>query len=331
MTKAVEPVSAYQGPDWDRAIEAAAEWSIRLDEEPDDQPLRRAFDVWIAEHPLHRDAWTHVVRTTELIVRTNGLAFLPTGEASSHHTLHRRPSWPVRRVFAAAAAVIALTLLSAPQLAKWLSAEHRTGTAEQRTVTLADGSIVRLAPRSAVSVDYAADERRVSLLSGEAYFDVRPNPSRPFRVSARGTTVTVLGTGFDVRLGGEGQEVAVKHGRVQVLGGGTSATPQLLTAGQWLRVPSSGTLVRGAMAPGSVGAWSNRNLVAIDRPLAEVLADVRRYYDGWIVLTDDRLGAAAVTGSYDMTDPATAISYIVQPHGGVVRQISPWLIVISAK
>lgn len=78
-----------------------------------------------------------------------------------------------------------------------------------------------------------------------------------------------------------------------------------------------------------MGAWTDRRIIAVDRPLSEVLADLRRYHIGAIVLTSSELGRNSVTGTFETNDPFKAASLIVQPHGGTVRQIAPWLIVVS--
>ena len=75
-----------------------------------------------------------------------------------------------------------------------------TATGESRTVTLADGSQVNLSGGSAIGVDITSEERRVRLLSGEAFFDVAHDAARPFTVEAGEARIVVLGTAFDVAL-----------------------------------------------------------------------------------------------------------------------------------
>ena len=76
---------------------------------------------------------------------------------------------------------------------------------------LHDGSIVELNKGAQISIRYSGDERRVDLLSGEAYFEVAKNPDRPFIVSARGIDVKAVGTAFNVRLHNDSLEVLVTH------------------------------------------------------------------------------------------------------------------------
>ena len=312
-------------PAWDDALRAAIDWGILLDDDPDDPGLRDRLHEWLAAHPLHRQAWMEATRVSGLIKQTKGISLFPATPVRVKQNLR-----PGRRALAAMAAAVALAWLAAPQIVMRALSDHRTGSAEQQLVTLDDGSRVRLAPASAITVDYAEGARTVELLAGEAYFDVTPDHARPFRVETDGAIITVLGTGFDIRLGEGGTEVAVHHGTVQVTDAQSrKEAPSMLTAGQWVRMGPDGAAVLGHTSPDMVGSWSDRRLTAVDRPLAEVVADLRRYYGGQILLTDAALGQRSVTGIFDTTDPIAAARLIVQPHGGTVRQITPWLMIIS--
>jgi transmembrane sensor len=77
----------------------------------------------------------------------------------------------------------------------------------QYQLTLPDGSLVWLNAASSLRfpVAFGGTERRVELI-GEAYFEVAKDAKHPFKVAARGTEVTVVGTHFDV------QAWASRHG-----------------------------------------------------------------------------------------------------------------------
>lgn len=90
------------------------------------------------------------------------------------------------------------------------------GTSSQ---TLGDGSLVELAPRSALRVREArADRVSLALDRGEARFVVSKRPERAFRVEAGNVTATVRGTAFRVTRAGDGAIVVVDEGRVEVEG-----------------------------------------------------------------------------------------------------------------
>jgi len=95
---------------------------------------------------------------------------------------------------------------------------------------LPDGSTVLLAPESSIRYSvqgFESHRSREVFLSGEAFFEVVPDPEVPFYVFTEGLTTRVLGTSFNVRaIPGEKQvEVAVKTGRVAVLATPGEASP----------------------------------------------------------------------------------------------------------
>jgi transmembrane sensor len=76
----------------------------------------------------------------------------------------------------------------------------QTGTNDVKQVTLPDSSVIWLnaASRLRVPESFKGDLREVDLLDGEAFFDVKRNPQRPFRVNVAGLKVAVLGTSFNI-------------------------------------------------------------------------------------------------------------------------------------
>ncbi|MCD7924612.1 MAG: DUF4974 domain-containing protein [Bacteroides sp.] len=70
--------------------------------------------------------------------------------------------------------------------------------AETQRIQLPDGSEVTLNRHSQLSYPETFGEERIVKLDGEAYFEVRKNPEKPFRVKTNGVTVSVLGTHFNV-------------------------------------------------------------------------------------------------------------------------------------
>ncbi len=93
-----------------------------------------------------------------------------------------------------------------------------------RKVTLQDGSTVILEPGSELQYSRKFTNRREVYLSGDAFFDVKKNPSYPFYVYANEITTKVLGTSFRVKANRGEKEivVAVKTGKVSVFAKSTN-------------------------------------------------------------------------------------------------------------
>jgi ferric-dicitrate binding protein FerR (iron transport regulator) len=99
-----------------------------------------------------------------------------------------------------------------------LTSVSNTGSTIKR-VDLSDGSVVWLKPNSKVEYPYefGVNERQLKL-SGEAFFVVEKDPSRPFMIISDKVITKVLGTSFNIRAYEESSsiEVEVLTGKVSV-------------------------------------------------------------------------------------------------------------------
>jgi transmembrane sensor len=304
----------------DKARTEATKWLILLQEQPDERALDAAFRAWLAASPANAAAWAETRDLGDLIAQS----------PPRHRERWARPK-PARRARTMAATAAALAIAAAivialmPSLLLRVTADHSTGTAQLRSVALPDGSIAQLAPGSAIDVDYANGQRQARLLAGAAFFEIERDAARPFTVFAEDVETTVLGTAFEVRLMDEGVAVAVRRGAVRVESG---EAREQLGPGDWVRATAAGA-ERGKGPPEGAGAWVHGELVAHDELVADVVDELRAYFRGAILVTDDALAAQRVTGLYDLGDPAQTLRAIALTHDATVTQISPWLLVLS--
>lgn len=236
----------------------------------------KAFERWKAV-PANAAAWDEIDTVWDGI----GQAFeRPDNVVSLRPRVRRIPQW--QRRAAAIAATVALFAVSQQYLTYDQYDEAPRGSARGHAA-LADGSTIELNTGAALNVDYGADARRVTLARGEAFFDVKRDPAKPFIIKAGQGQVRVLGTAFSVEREGRGARVTVIRGKVRVA-----------AAGRYVDlVPNEQVLFDGG-APRAVHrvdaktalAWSEGRLVMRNRPLGEVIEAVDRYYPGAIVLTD---------------------------------------------
>ena len=330
-----------------QASRDASGWMIRLQDAPDDAALRRQFNDWLTD-PVNAAAWKETQRMSRAVagatprhaeswgpflsqVRADADARATPGATPPPQApIVRANRRRALRLAGLAAAASVLAVVAGPDLTLHLRADHATATAETRTVRLADDSVVTVAPASAIAVSYTQSERRVRLLSGEAYLDVTPDAGRPFRVSANGLLVTVLGTGFNVSRSDAGAEVGVAHGTVRVdRDGNARPAAEALEAGEFVRVSRSGRVQRGRQPAAQIGAWRQNQLIAQDQPFGEMMDRLRRYHSGAIVLLDVSLADQPVTGVYDLGNPVGALRAIARSQNAVVREITPWLLIVS--
>ena len=79
---------------------------------------------------------------------------------------------------------------------------------------LQDGSVIDLKAGAVIAADFSGPFRDVTLVRGEAHFQVVHDAKRPFRVLAHGVEIRDLGTAFSVDLQATTVEVLVSEGRV---------------------------------------------------------------------------------------------------------------------
>lgn len=293
---------------------AAAEWVVRMGAGPLVEEEQAAFEVWCAAHPAHGAAFDRALGVWSEVGQLRHVegplpASLSGAAMDATPALLRRMPQPRFRQRALA---IAASLLVAIGIgAFWANeltgpkADYVTASAEIERITLSDGSLVDLAPESAIAVDYTGDERLIALLQGEAFFTVAPMESdtvRPFTVKAGNLRATALGTRFAVTKYRDGAEVAVAEHSVGIALSGTHRTESdtVLSHGHALRYSRAKGMgpVREASAQ-TIAAWRRGRLVFDQVPLSDVIAELNRYLRRDIVVLNAGLADRRVSGIFD--------------------------------
>jgi len=118
-------------------------------------------------------------------------------------------------------AAIAIIFLGITFLASYLintgSISQVAAKGEKKTILLPDGSLVFLNSKSSISYSKDFKNKRELKLTGEAYFEVKKNPERPFLVETEKIKTRVLGTSFNIKAYKNSQTmVSVNTGKVEV-------------------------------------------------------------------------------------------------------------------
>ncbi|MVV51801.1 DUF4880 domain-containing protein [Pseudomonas sp. PB120] len=310
--------------------ETALDWLLRVQETPHDAALQHALNTWLEDSPDHLRAY----RKAEKVWRLSGQLMSSPAFDSRLPALaappNRRRRW-LRRVIASSAVAACAVLLVLPDW-QGITADYRSPTGEHQQVTLADGSVVELDSGSAIDVQFTPDKRRVTLLRGQAFFSVKSQPERAFEVTAEAITVTVTGTAFAVEVSPETIDVSVAHGSVKVADTRQrDAALEPLKPGQGVRFLRQGQGLQRLQTPvEQIAAWRHWQLLVVDQPLSEVVARLRQYQPGLIVLNDDALGKRKITAALDLRSPRLALQAALAPLGGQVRALSPYVLMVSA-
>jgi transmembrane sensor len=171
------------------------------------------------------------------------------------------------------------------------SEEFVTGSAEAATVTLSDGTIVRLGPQSRLRVT-SGKGRDVSLW-GRALFSVARDPDRIFRIETPAGTVEVLGTRFELEAHDQDLRIAVIEGLVALSARGQRTEVQ---AGEMRRVVGGATLPAVHVPKeAAVGDWVGNFLAFRDTPVSDAVAEIEMMYGVRIEINDPALARQTIT------------------------------------
>lgn len=314
--------------------EQAISWQLLLNDNPHDSGLQRQFEEWCAASPQHRQAWNRAERVrafAKLAIEAErgALRDTATSRPFSQPPSCQRPSGLFRKYLGAGLAAGGLAIAGAalmffvPDLSDWWRADYSTGTAVNRTITLADGSELVLGARSAVALSHDPGSRGVTLLHGEAYFKVVHNEQHPFIVKVASFAVKDIGTAFDVRHSDGHLTVAVREGRVAVreTGSGHNDAKEL-GAGQQLDVemanPQNASLTQ--VSPDTIGSWQTGILSVEGIPMGDLVSIIRRYYPGYVMVTGLMPARTEIGGVYDLNHPLDALKMLVSARHGDVTE-----------
>jgi ferric-dicitrate binding protein FerR (iron transport regulator) len=213
------------------------------------------------------------------------------------------------------AAAITLAVLAGASYLLLSPQRFQTALGEQRSVVLNDDSVVTLNTSSSIEVRMAKDRRTVTLLSGEALFQVAHDASRPFDVKTGDTTIRAVGTQFDVDRRAADTTVTVVEGKVAVFTApGSSNDGEAdnlpLAAGEQLTIAprSKSHAIRANVAAAT--AWTQRKLVFENRPLGEVAEEFNRYNRQRIDIRSPELSSQEVTGVFQANDPDSFMMFL---------------------
>ena len=316
---------SLSSPEPTTPLQAAAVWRMRMEGPDWGAEDEAALRAWLAKDELHQRAFDRTGKVWDLV---DSHAATPDVMVIRRDALHRAQrtargrmsQWrggavsAPRRV-AIAAGLAGLLVLGG--LGAWPVVHpgeaYQTGLNERRVVTLKDGSKLSLDAMTRVSVDYSDEARNLTLVRGQARFDVAHDLSRPFSVRARDRTVVATGTAFNIDLFERKARVTLIEGRVLVLPARRQLGPIALPVSDAapsrpieLRPGEALVSAKGARPQLLAGvdlqqttAWQQGKLMFDKEPLAEAVARMNRYSERKLIIGDAAAAAVPVSGAFD--------------------------------
>jgi len=316
----------------DTISDLAARWVVRTSSGNLSPEERQELQTWLAADQRHHGAyiraqaqWTALDRFAALngpVAESafqndpslvNGTPIASDSDKPEHARQLERTSLTRRRILAASVAATGLLGISIPWLVRRGRTErYVTSIGEVRRIALQDGSTVILNTASEVAVRVTGKIRVITLLRGEALFEVARDMTRPFVVQANGTSTRAVGTAFIVRIRSNRTDVTVTEGVVDV----AQSTPRIssnhtaeivrhVTAGQRLIVGGAAAGVIESVSPAEIQrqlAWRD-GMVSFDgESLATAVEEINRHNRRQIRIADPALASRPVVGLFRTTD-----------------------------
>lgn len=300
---------------WREALALLLRWQAA----PDDEETRQDIKAFCALGDDHLAAWVEAKN----VYRIGGMAVEAGTPAEGGRGLSRR-----QVLFSLGA----LALVGGGMLYRNSSTlppgTTRTDVAEVREINLADGTQISAGPDTTFSVSFDQNQRVVELKDGLLYCSVAGD-HRPFIVKTAGMTVACSSAILDITADGGNCSVSAVEGVAEVGFAQGIAADDKINPGDWIRIDDSGHVERGSSDPQQAGQWRNGTLVIENESVAAVIGRIARWQKGKVFIPQQRLASARVSGLYDLSDPLLAMQAVIGPHGGHVRNVAPWTVVLT--
>jgi len=179
-------------------------------------------------------------------------------------------------------------------------------------VLTADTAIEKVLPDSSVitlnkgaTIEYPASfsgKTRPVKLTGEAFFNVTHDQTKPFIVSGNNVRVEVLGTTFNVNTHtAEGNlSVVLASGKVSLYFTDRDSDKVILLPGEKADISSeSHEIIKTVNKDSNYLAWKTGHIVFDNVPLASIISTLNSVYHTNIILSDAGTGKCRVTATFD--------------------------------
>lgn len=208
-------------------------------------------------------------------------------------------------------------------------------------VRLEDGTVITLGKNSKLSYPTHFQKRkREVFLSGEAFFNVTKDPSRPFLVYANETVTKVLGTSFEIRAFENSQDVTVhvRTGRVSVYKQSRIQTDDPETTGLVLLPNQKGTFNRDSEMlvknlveePLPIAPIADTKKTRFDEvPATEVFAGLEKIYGVQILCDHELLSKCIISTSIRNESLYDNLDVICRTIGGSYKEIDAQIVIDS--
>ncbi|TRW90627.1 FecR family protein [Candidatus Methylobacter oryzae] len=306
--------------------EQAVTWFVRLQADNVTSEEKASFIRWLNQDDAHRDTFNEIGKLWGDADLLQALG----DTAQTHRVAPRKKITAAHfKLPLAMAACLALGLLFSNELRILIQSDYSTRVGERKTVYFDDGSTAMLNTDSSIAVSMDGPQRWVELLKGEVYFEVKPDPNRPFIVQAEHSTTRVLGTRFFVHEKSADDEVKVVSGRVEVSGRKGLRQSSILHDRESVSADDSGLGEVLLMDSGLSTSWVKGFVVFDNAPLENVIDQIRRYRTGLVVYKDDALRGLKINGRINLQGSDDMLKVLGKNLSIKMTYLTDWLVIVG--
>jgi len=296
-------------------VDKAIHWLVRLRFNQADEHTQRIFEHWLQQRSEHLLAWQRVQALGDEFAGIPAQLARQTLD-SSGRGMRRRKSLKLLGLLTTVSATAWLGRDYTPLPA--MLAQQHSGTGEQRSFQLDDGSLIQLNSNSAVDSVFDTHRRLIILRRGEIIVNVgadeHSTQPRPFWVQTRDGVIHAQSPRFlarerdaDTLLAFQGGAVTVFPGYRQpvtdsVGGSVATRTPLLFTSGGVREFRDNGLDVWG---------WSSGVVSARNMPLRDFIGELSRYRPG-VLRCSDAIADRRVSGTFQLADLDQVLALVAQ-------------------
>lgn len=201
------------------------------------------------------------------------------------------------------------------------------------SITLTDGTVVWMNSDSKLKypMQFTGQQRRIFLV-GEAYFEVAPDPERPFVVVTNCQEIEVLGTKFNVcAYPNEMTVTTLVEGSVNLSNFVTLEECRLVPGEQAVIDPVTNEMTVSQVNAGDIIAWTQGMFVFNDNTLDQVMQKLERWYDLPVNYIDSRAKEITFKGNLPRYSDLKTVLNMIEKVSPARFKIDRQQVIVSLK
>lgn len=309
----------------------ALAWFVKLQSGHACQEDQQQLAAWLSQSALHRQEYAKLDTIWSDLDGLDSLKYRMQADKGNGLSTGPRHVTPTRRQFLVGGGCLAASLSAvaiSTDISHFLFRDFVTSVGEVAAYTLPDGSFLELDSYSAASLEYSTKSRKLILHHGRAFVGADADAHRPFIVQTNHDQIVTAQAQFSVHKWDENVTIAVTDETVEIMSAHQSR--QVLKKGQAASLNAKGDISRPyQMSQDEALSWRSGKLIFEDKPLRQVIADLDRYRQGKIIVTDNALLNLHVSGVFDTHHIENTLNVMDQILPVKLTRLTKFLTIIS--